>query len=162
MPRSIRIDAVLVQAVIAGALSFRPPARPRGSRRTVRLESLGLPDLRRSPPGRCLATAGERPAGTARPGPGCHPPCSPRSARTSRRPDSSIWPTCPAWLRILVAGWPALAFLGGTLLVHTPADKHGAAPAQPVDDGPATPAESTSHAMKPPHLSRLRRLLLRS
>ncbi|WP_406226078.1 DUF2637 domain-containing protein [Streptomyces albidoflavus] len=26
----------------------------------------------------------------------------------------------PAWLRILVAGWPALAFLGGTLLVHTP------------------------------------------
>ncbi|MCS0638742.1 DUF2637 domain-containing protein [Streptomyces sp. LP05-1] len=26
----------------------------------------------------------------------------------------------PAWLRILVAGWPALAFLGGTLLAHTP------------------------------------------
>ncbi|MEU4108580.1 DUF2637 domain-containing protein [Streptomyces sp. NPDC027717] len=26
----------------------------------------------------------------------------------------------PAWLRILVAGWPTLAFLGGTLLVHTP------------------------------------------
>ncbi|MCB5180262.1 DUF2637 domain-containing protein [Streptomyces antimicrobicus] len=24
----------------------------------------------------------------------------------------------PSWLRILVAGWPALAFLGGTLLVH--------------------------------------------
>ncbi len=27
----------------------------------------------------------------------------------------------PAWLRILVAGWPALAFLGGTLLAHAPA-----------------------------------------
>ena len=27
----------------------------------------------------------------------------------------------PNWLRILVAGWPALAFLGGTLLVHAPA-----------------------------------------
>ena len=26
----------------------------------------------------------------------------------------------PAWLRILVAGWPAVAFLGGTLLAHTP------------------------------------------
>ncbi|MFI1660268.1 DUF2637 domain-containing protein [Streptomyces sp. NPDC020472] len=26
----------------------------------------------------------------------------------------------PAWLRILVAGWPALAFLGGTLLAHAP------------------------------------------
>ncbi|GAA5707202.1 SpdA protein [Streptomyces avermitilis] len=25
----------------------------------------------------------------------------------------------PAWLRILVAGWPALAFLGGTLLAHS-------------------------------------------
>ncbi|MFC5027878.1 DUF2637 domain-containing protein [Streptomyces sp. DSM 41987] len=26
----------------------------------------------------------------------------------------------PAWLRILVAGWPALAFLGGTFLAHNP------------------------------------------
>ncbi|MFJ6130580.1 DUF2637 domain-containing protein [Streptomyces griseoviridis] len=28
--------------------------------------------------------------------------------------------TVPAWLRILVAAWPALAFMGGTLLAHTP------------------------------------------
>ncbi|MEV8048672.1 DUF2637 domain-containing protein [Streptomyces bacillaris] len=46
----------------------------------------------------------------------------------------------PAWLRILVAGWPALAFLGGTLLVHSPA----AAPVQPepvpVSAPPAAPA----------------------
>ncbi|WP_314619888.1 DUF2637 domain-containing protein [Streptomyces stackebrandtii] len=28
----------------------------------------------------------------------------------------------PDWLRILVAGWPALAFLGGTLLVHSPSE----------------------------------------
>ena len=33
----------------------------------------------------------------------------------------------PAWLRILVAGWPAVAFLGGTLLAHS-------APAAPSDD----------------------------
>ena len=26
----------------------------------------------------------------------------------------------PPWLRILVAGWPAIAFLGGTLLAHAP------------------------------------------
>ncbi|MGA5323520.1 DUF2637 domain-containing protein [Streptomyces seoulensis] len=39
----------------------------------------------------------------------------------------------PAWLRILVAGWPALAFLGGTLLVHTPAP-----PAAPEDTIPET------------------------
>ncbi|SED46523.1 DUF2637 domain-containing protein [Streptomyces sp. TLI_105] len=35
----------------------------------------------------------------------------------------------PAWLRILVAGWPALAFLGGTLLVHSPG--HPVAPVEP-------------------------------
>ncbi|MEU0378839.1 DUF2637 domain-containing protein [Streptomyces cyaneofuscatus] len=39
----------------------------------------------------------------------------------------------PAWLRILVAGWPALAFLGGTLLVHSP-------PAAPAEPAPATAA----------------------
>ncbi|MGY6023766.1 DUF2637 domain-containing protein [Streptomyces spinosirectus] len=33
----------------------------------------------------------------------------------------------PAWLRILVAGWPAVAFLGGTLLAHS-------APAVEPDD----------------------------
>lgn len=39
----------------------------------------------------------------------------------------------PAWLRILVAGWPALAFLGGTLLVHSPQ-------AAPTDTAPVTAA----------------------
>ncbi|MEV0023305.1 DUF2637 domain-containing protein [Streptomyces atroolivaceus] len=34
----------------------------------------------------------------------------------------------PAWLRILVAGWPALAFLGGTLLAHAPTTPDPAAP----------------------------------
>ncbi|WP_328438534.1 DUF2637 domain-containing protein [Streptomyces sp. NBC_00444] len=50
----------------------------------------------------------------------------------------------PAWLRILVAGWPALAFLGGTLLAHAPGTK---APVQapagdrvPVPPAPAAPA----------------------
>ncbi|MFF0556661.1 DUF2637 domain-containing protein [Streptomyces sp. NPDC004266] len=42
----------------------------------------------------------------------------------------------PAWLRILVAGWPALAFLGGTLLAHashpTPAPEPAPEP-EPVD-----------------------------
>ncbi|MDI2128744.1 DUF2637 domain-containing protein [Yinghuangia seranimata] len=35
----------------------------------------------------------------------------------------------PAWLRLIVAGWPALAFLGGTLLVHRPAPPPAEAPA---------------------------------
>ncbi|MFE9430311.1 DUF2637 domain-containing protein [Streptomyces sp. NPDC006640] len=30
----------------------------------------------------------------------------------------------PAWLRILVAGWPAVAFLGGTLLAHSAPSPH--------------------------------------
>jgi hypothetical protein len=38
----------------------------------------------------------------------------------------------PAWLRMLVAGWPAAAFLGGTLLAH--------------DGTPPTPATSTPEA----------------
>ncbi|MFG3045458.1 DUF2637 domain-containing protein [Streptomyces sp. NPDC048241] len=44
----------------------------------------------------------------------------------------------PAWLRILVAGWPALAFLGGTLLVHAP--RPDASPEDPAPDRePAAP-----------------------
>ncbi|OEJ41175.1 SpdA protein [Streptomyces agglomeratus] len=39
----------------------------------------------------------------------------------------------PAWLRFTVAGWPALAFLGGTLLAHTPTQ----ATAAPADSVPA-------------------------
>ncbi|MFI7140826.1 DUF2637 domain-containing protein [Streptomyces massasporeus] len=38
----------------------------------------------------------------------------------------------PAWLRILVAGWPAVAFLGGTLLVHSSPASHNET-SDPVD-----------------------------
>ncbi|AEY90349.1 mobile element transfer protein SpdA [Streptomyces hygroscopicus subsp. jinggangensis 5008] len=76
----------------------------------------------------------------------------------------------PAWLRILVAGWPAVAFLGGTLLAHTapktdPApgviedqeDESEAAPeppAQPVIEAPPqhppvpVPSALVDHARK--------------
>ncbi|MFC8677705.1 DUF2637 domain-containing protein [Streptomyces griseorubiginosus] len=37
----------------------------------------------------------------------------------------------PAWLRILVAAWPALAFMGGTLLAHSATD-------HPAPEVPAT------------------------
>ncbi|MFD9612623.1 DUF2637 domain-containing protein [Streptomyces sp. NPDC059083] len=46
----------------------------------------------------------------------------------------------PAWLRILVAGWPALAFLGGTLLVHSPARPALAESAEPDTDTEQPPA----------------------
>ncbi|QKW01018.1 DUF2637 domain-containing protein [Streptomyces sp. NA02536] len=32
----------------------------------------------------------------------------------------------PAWLRVTVAGWPAVAFFGGTLLAHAPHVREGA------------------------------------
>ncbi|GGW62976.1 DUF2637 domain-containing protein [Streptomyces griseoloalbus] len=46
----------------------------------------------------------------------------------------------PAWLRILVAGWPAVAFLGGTLLAHGVTN--------PGTD-PVTAPEPTSTAQTP-------------
>ncbi|GAA2112039.1 DUF2637 domain-containing protein [Streptomyces synnematoformans] len=49
----------------------------------------------------------------------------------------------PDWLRILVAGWPALAFLGGTLLAHSPTPKPKPVEPKPepapVTEAPATP-----------------------
>lgn len=39
----------------------------------------------------------------------------------------------PPWLRILVAGWPAAAFLGGTLLAHGPVVDRAAVTAEPDD-----------------------------
>lgn len=79
----------------------------------------------------------------------------------------------PAWLRILVAGWPALAFLGGTLLAHgsnepvagessesvVTAEQESTAPVEPVAEEPAplpappdiappVPAALVAHARK--------------
>ncbi|GGY57160.1 DUF2637 domain-containing protein [Streptomyces xanthochromogenes] len=46
----------------------------------------------------------------------------------------------PIWLRILVAGWPALAFLGGTLLVHSPTEAPAVSPDTPLPvDEPDSP-----------------------
>ncbi|MDI3387053.1 DUF2637 domain-containing protein [Streptomyces sp. B-S-A8] len=54
----------------------------------------------------------------------------------------------PAWLRIVVAGWPALAFLGGTLLVHTPAapEPVPAPVAASVEEPPAVDLQRTDTA----------------
>ncbi|MGX4691181.1 DUF2637 domain-containing protein [Streptomyces sp. JNUCC 63] len=52
----------------------------------------------------------------------------------------------PAWLRILVAGWPAVAFLGGTLLAHgatadAPAAERESAPEPTAPEFPASASE---------------------
>ncbi|MEU6967486.1 DUF2637 domain-containing protein [Kitasatospora aureofaciens] len=45
----------------------------------------------------------------------------------------------PAWLRVLVAGWPAAAFLGGTLLAHSTASPADEAPVAELEpDGTET------------------------
>ncbi|WP_327718147.1 DUF2637 domain-containing protein [Streptomyces sp. NBC_00490] len=129
--KGLRVDAVLIQAVIAGALSFAHlhdlayAAGQTGWKAWAYPVSVDL----------LLVAAWRR-------------------LRTARR-DRSAWTwfaiaLCaslganiataglldlehvPAWLRILVAGWPALAFLGGTLLVHSPTEP--AAPTQAVDE----------------------------
>ncbi|MFK4267869.1 DUF2637 domain-containing protein [Streptomyces milbemycinicus] len=66
----------------------------------------------------------------------------------------------PAWLRILVAGWPAVAFLGGTLLAHTaPAVEPASAPAEPASvpavqetAGPPAEPEPEKPQLPVPHV----------
>ncbi|MFE3633438.1 DUF2637 domain-containing protein [Streptomyces sp. NPDC059168] len=133
MNRSIRPDAVLIQAVIAGALSFAhlhdlaAAAGQSGWKAwayPVSVDLLLVAAWRRLRAGRdrsswtwfAIALAASLGANVA----------------TAGLLDLHH---VPAWLRILVAGWPALAFLGGTLLVHAPTPD---TPAPTADEDPAT------------------------
>ncbi|MFD8060345.1 DUF2637 domain-containing protein [Streptomyces cyaneofuscatus] len=128
----IRIDAVLIQAVIAGALSFAhlhdlaAAAGQDGWKAWAYPVSVDL--LLVAAWRRMRTTADNRAAWawfiialTASLG---------ANVATAGLLDLN---DVPAWLRILVAGWPALAFLGGTLLVHSPQ-------AAPTESQPATAA----------------------
>ncbi|MFF3558517.1 DUF2637 domain-containing protein [Streptomyces sp. NPDC002574] len=121
--RSLRVDAVLVQAVIAGALSFAHLHDLAAAAGQSGWKAWAYPisvDL-------LLVAAWRRL----------------RILRTDGAPVRAAWlwfavalsaslganvataglldlDHVPDWLSILVAGWPALAFLGGTLLVHAP------------------------------------------
>lgn len=55
----------------------------------------------------------------------------------------------PALLRLGVAGWPALAFLGGTLLAHSPTGSSSTLPA-PTDPDPAAEVEREPVAVGEP------------
>ncbi|MEV7705074.1 DUF2637 domain-containing protein [Mesorhizobium sp. B2-3-3] len=137
MPRSIRLDAVLVQAVIAGALSFShlhdlaEAAGQDGWKAWAYPISVDLllvaawrrmrthADNRAAWVWFVIALAASLGANIA----------------TAGLLDLE---EVPAWLRILVAGWPALAFLGGTLLAHAPTTPE---PADP-DTAPLAAPES--------------------
>ncbi|MET7714409.1 DUF2637 domain-containing protein [Streptomyces sp. NPDC005407] len=139
MSRNIRPDAVLVQAVIAGALSFAHlhdiavAAGQDGWKAwayPISVDLLLVAAWRRL---RILRAAGE-PARAAWTWFAVALAASlGANVATAGLLDLN---NVPAWLRILVAGWPALAFLGGTLLVHTPAH-------QATDTAPAPSAEPT-------------------
>ncbi|MEU0088686.1 DUF2637 domain-containing protein [Streptomyces sp. NPDC006274] len=140
MTRKLRIDAVLVQAVIAGALSFAhlhdlaAAAGQTGWKAWAYPVSVDLllvaawRRLRNDGPSRLawcwflIALVASLGANVATAGflDLAHP---------------------PAWLRFGIAGWPALAFLGGTLLAHSPAaTDHAPEPEpEPVE---VVPAES--------------------
>ncbi|MFF5100948.1 DUF2637 domain-containing protein [Streptomyces sp. NPDC000134] len=52
----------------------------------------------------------------------------------------------PAWLRILVAAWPALAFMGGTLLAHSPGQAEPEAPARSHPEAPTVEVDQEERA----------------
>lgn len=133
MNRSIRLDAVLVQAVIAGALSFAhlhdlALAAGQGGWKAwaypVSIDLLLVASWRRlrsAGPSRLawswflIALSASLGANVATAG-----------LLDLQHP--------PIWLRLGIAGWPALAFLGGTLLAHTASGAmHEPLPNPPAD-----------------------------
>ncbi|MFF9627072.1 DUF2637 domain-containing protein [Streptomyces griseosporeus] len=151
MPRSaLRVDAVLVQAVIAGALSFAhlhdlaAAAGQDGWKAWAYPISVDLllvaawRRLRSDGPSR-LAWCWFLIALVASLG---------ANVATAGLLDLG---DVPAWLRILVAAWPALAFMGGTLLAHSLADHSSAPPAPaPPDPDPVPEVEPERAAVAEP------------
>jgi hypothetical protein len=137
---ALRVDAVLVQAVIAGALSFAhlhdlaAAAGQDGWKAWAYPISVDLllvaawRRLRSHGPSR-LAWAWFVIALVASLG---------ANVATAGLLDLT---DVPAWLRILVAAWPALAFMGGTLLAHSATD--------PVPDPPAPTAPAPAPDIEP-------------
>ncbi|MET7359421.1 DUF2637 domain-containing protein [Streptomyces sp. NPDC005562] len=144
MTRSIRLDAVLVQAVIAGALSFAhlndlaAAAGQDGWKAWAYPISVDLllvaawRRLRSGGPSRLawcwflIALVASLGANVATAG-----------FLDLQHP--------PSWLRFGIAGWPALAFLGGTLLAHSPAVEA----TMPDRPAPAAPEPAPSRAPEP-------------
>ncbi|MET9540430.1 DUF2637 domain-containing protein [Streptomyces sp. NPDC006553] len=141
MFRTLRLDAVLIQAVIAGALSFAhlhdlaAAAGQDGWKAWAYPVSVDL--LLVAAWRRMRKDGGNRDAWlwfaialTASLG---------ANVATAGLLDMT---DVPDWLRILVAGWPALAFLGGTLLAHAPAPTPAPAPPpepEPVEEPEVAP-----------------------
>ncbi|MBT2368130.1 DUF2637 domain-containing protein [Streptomyces sp. ISL-10] len=123
MRPSLRLDAVLVQAVIAGALSFshlHDLAEAAGQHGWKAWAYPVSVDLLLVAAWRRLRTL--RDAGASRGAAWTWFAVALAASLGANVATAGLLDLndVPDWLRILVAGWPALAFLGGTLLVHTP------------------------------------------
>ncbi|MFD6174227.1 DUF2637 domain-containing protein [Streptomyces coeruleorubidus] len=167
MPRSsLRVDAVLVQAVIAGALSFAHLHDLAAAAGQDGWKAWAYPvsvDLLLVAAWRRLRTDG--PSQLA----WCWFLIALVASLGANVATAGLLDlgNVPAWLRILVAAWPALAFMGGTLLAHSPAghapepdpapeaEPEPVAAAEPdpepvpvaaVDDTPALPAADPAPA----------------
>uniref|UniRef100_A0AAU1I2H9 DUF2637 domain-containing protein n=1 Tax=Streptomyces sp. NBC_00180 TaxID=2903632 RepID=A0AAU1I2H9_9ACTN len=143
MSRSFRIDAVLVQAVIAGALSFAHLHDLAEAAGQTGWKAWAYPvsvDLLLVAVWRRLRTERSRLAW-------CWFLVALVASLGANIATAGLLDleNVPAWLRILVAGWPALAFLGGTLLAHQPADP---APAQAPEPS-APPVVAVDRPGKP-------------
>ncbi|HZF89995.1 DUF2637 domain-containing protein [Streptomyces sp.] len=149
----LRVDAVLVQAVIAGALSFAHLHDLAAAAGQDGWKAWAYPvsvDLLLVAAWRRLRTDG--PSRLA----WCWFPIALVASLGANVATAGLLDlgAVPAWLRILVAAWPALAFMGGTLLAHTPTRQEPDAPAprgpdplpEPIADEPATVSRPDSVA----------------
>ncbi|WOI58951.1 DUF2637 domain-containing protein [Streptomyces fradiae] len=140
---SVRVDAVIVQAAIAGALSFShlhdlaAAAGQNGWKAWAYPVSVDL----------LLVAAWRRMrqqqrAGQAAGGPRLWFLVALAASLGANVATAGLLDLdhVPAWLRVVVAGWPAVAFFGGTLLAHAP---HG-------PEAPAAPASSTTDTATQP------------
>ncbi|MGW0996540.1 DUF2637 domain-containing protein [Streptomyces sp. NPDC002523] len=114
---SVRLDAVLVQAVIAAALSFAHLHDLAAAAGQHGWKAWAYPvsvDLLLVAAWRRLRSGGAKAAGW------CWFLVALTASLGANVSTAGLLEldAVPAWLRILVAGWPAVAFLGGTLLAH--------------------------------------------
>ncbi|MET8555961.1 DUF2637 domain-containing protein [Streptomyces sp. NPDC004959] len=118
-----RVDAVLVQAVIAAALSFAHLHDVASAAGQDGWKAWAYPvsvDLLLVAAWRRLRTGDSKAAGW------CWFVIALAASLGANVATAGLldMTDVPAWLRILVAGWPAVAFLGGTLLAHSAPDRH--------------------------------------
>ncbi|MFC5812209.1 DUF2637 domain-containing protein [Streptomyces heilongjiangensis] len=146
MVKRLRVDAVIVQAVIAGALSFShlhdlaEAAGQGGWKAWAYPISVDL----------LLVAAWRRMRQAQRAGLGAGGPRLWFLVALTASLGANVATAglldldhVPAWLRVLVAGWPAVAFFGGTLLAHTP---H-----HPQEEAAGDPASSTTDPHEESH-----------